>query len=92
MKPGSSLARLLARKRAVRNKSDLSRLTPRKILAWARIHRDRIGRWPTAQSGPVLDAPGETWNGINLALWQGLRGLPGGSSLSGLVHKHQGRI
>jgi hypothetical protein len=92
LKPGSSLARLLARRRGVRNKSDLPRLTTRKILAWARVHRDRIGRWPTAQSGPVLEAPGETWKGINLALWEGLRGLPGGSSLSGLVHKRRGRI
>jgi hypothetical protein len=74
LKPGSSLARLLAQKRGVRNKADLPRLTPRKILAWARTHRERIGRWPTAQSGPVLEAPGETWGGINLALWQGLRG------------------
>jgi hypothetical protein len=32
-----------------------------------------------------MDAPGETWRGINLALLQGLRGLPGGSSLHGLL-------
>jgi len=38
-----------------------------------------------APNGPLVDAPGETSNGINQALWQGLRGLPGGSSLSKLL-------
>src|SRR5262249_31009084 len=30
--------------------------------------------------GPVLDAPGLTWRGINGALRKGYRGLPGGPS------------
>jgi hypothetical protein len=85
LRGGSSLARLLARERGVRNKSDLPRLTPRKILVWARGHRERTGKWPTCGSGPVLDVPGETWNGVNQALYLGLRGLPGRSSLSRLI-------
>jgi hypothetical protein len=36
-----------------------------------------------------MDAPGETWRGIDQALLQGLRGLPGGSSLTKLLK--QGR-
>jgi hypothetical protein len=85
LKPESSLARLLARWRGVRNNSDLPRLTPRKILAWAHGHFVRTGKWPTCESGPVLGVPGETWHGINLALYMGHRGLPGGSSLSRLI-------
>jgi hypothetical protein len=37
----------------------------------------------------VLDAPGETWKGINQALWAGNRGLPGGDSLARLLRRHR---
>ena len=36
-------------------------------------------------SGPVAEAPEETWRAVNMALAQGHRGLPGGSSLSRLL-------
>jgi hypothetical protein len=78
---GASLARLLARRRGVRNRADLPRLTCTVIVGWARAHRRRTGRWPTRASGAVLEAPGETWAGVEAALRQGYRGLPGGSSL-----------
>ena len=81
----SSLAQLLAKHRGVRNKADLPRLTERAILAWARAYHKRTGRWPTDISGPVQAAPGETWKAVNLALFQGLRGLTGGSSLYQLL-------
>jgi hypothetical protein len=35
-------------------------LTDELILAWAGAHKARTGRWPTAASGPVAGAPGET--------------------------------
>jgi len=45
---------------------------------------------PRDSSGPVEDAPGETWKAIDVALHEGLRGLPGGSSLHALlVHYRQ---
>jgi hypothetical protein len=69
----------------VRNDADLPRLIRRKILKWADHHFNRTGKWPTCESGPVADAPGETWSAVNLALWQGFRGLPGGSSLATLL-------
>ena len=49
-------------------------------------HRRRTGRFPTVDSGrsPELDAD---WRSVNMALSQGLRGLPGGSSLSREVAK-----
>jgi hypothetical protein len=76
-----SLAQLLAQRRGVRNVKDLARLKIHNILAWARAHHERTGKWPTYLSGPVLDAPGETWGAIHRALYAGGRGFPGGSSL-----------
>jgi hypothetical protein len=60
-------------------------LTEAQVLAWADAHRARTGRWPSAQSGAIADAPGETWQAVNRALARGGRGLPGGASLAQLL-------
>jgi hypothetical protein len=78
---GSSLPQLLADARGARNRAAVPKLTVAQILRWARAHKRRTGRWPSVVSGPIPEAPGETWNAVNLALHQGARGLPGGSSL-----------
>jgi hypothetical protein len=83
---GTTLAQLLAEERGVRNRKRLPAYTEAKILAWAEAHRRRTGRLPTAYSGPIMDAPGETWRAVEVALRQGRRGLPGGSSLYQLLH------
>jgi hypothetical protein len=57
---GDSLARLLDRRRGVRNVRGLPPLTEGVILAWADRHRRRTGWWPRIDSGPVAGAPGET--------------------------------
>jgi hypothetical protein len=88
---GSSLARLLAQERGARNHLARPRLTRKGILAWARAHFERTGAWPTQHSGPVADAPEETWTAVNLALQRGGRGLPGGSSLPRLLAKLKGK-
>jgi hypothetical protein len=82
---GSSLARLLAEHRGVRNKKQFPRLTEEQILAWADAHRERTGKWPTRASGPIADAPGETWQAVEMGLYRGQRGFPGGSSLAQLL-------
>lgn len=88
---GSSLARLLAEQRGVRNMADLPSLSIEQILAWADIHFERTGQWPKSESGgPILEAPGETWKGVQMALVKGRRGLPGGSSLPQLLAEHRG--
>lgn len=69
---------------------DLPRLEVRRILAWADAHLARTGVWPTEQSGPIADAPGETWMAIHKALYDGTRGLRGGSSLFRLLARHRG--
>ncbi len=85
----SSLAQLLDERRGVRNKQNLTPLTEEQILQWLDSHKLRTGRWPTKQSGPISDAPGETWANVNAALVQGLRTLPGGSSLARLLAENR---
>jgi hypothetical protein len=87
---GSSLARLLAQRRGVRNSQDLPPLTRETILAWADAHHRRTGAWPSLESGPIADAPGERWNAVDQALRQGGRGLAGGSSLAQLLAQERG--
>src|SRR5438045_3355950 len=58
---GLSLAKLLSRYRDVRNRKALRPYTIHQILLWADRHQERTGAWPTARSGAVVDAPGETW-------------------------------
>jgi hypothetical protein len=82
---GSSLARLLAEHGRKRNRRELPPLTIEQILSWADAEVHRIQRWPTAESGPVLEAPEETWKCLNRALRHGSRGLPGGTSLARLI-------
>jgi hypothetical protein len=88
---GSSLAKVLAEYRGVRNPRDLPRLLLEDVLAWADEHRRRTGRWPTARSGPIPGAPlGETWGTVDTALRDGLRGLPGRLSVARLLAWHRG--
>jgi hypothetical protein len=87
---GSSLAQLLAEFRGKRNRKALPPYTIRQILAWADAHHRRTDRWPTARSGPIPEAPGETWSAVQSALEAGIRGLRGGSSLPKLLAKHRG--
>jgi hypothetical protein len=87
---GSSLARLLAHHRGVRNRMDLPNFTVDQILAWADAHHARTGEWPTHQSGPIPESPGDTWAAVRGALNSGARGLPGGSSLARLLTEQRG--
>jgi hypothetical protein len=66
-------------------------LTVAQILAWADAHHRRTGRWPGLNSGPVEEAPRETWRAISQALRNGFRGLPGGSSLVQLLAQERDR-
>jgi hypothetical protein len=86
---GTSLPSLLAEHRGKRNKSALPPLTVGGILAWADAHRTRTGEWPGVLSGPIPEAPGESWRAVNLSLYKGLRGLPGGDSLARLLRRRR---
>jgi hypothetical protein len=88
---GSSLQRLLTRKGGVRHPSEPPKLTVESILAWADAHYARTRIWPGASSGPVVDAPGETWRAVHAALVGGRRGLPGGTTLPRFLAEHRGK-
>lgn len=90
---GSSLARLLAEHRGVRNIQDLPALTVRQVLAWADAHRERTGRWPRLADSraEIPDGAGETWGTVIAAAATGRRGLPGGSSFWDLLRRYRGR-
>jgi hypothetical protein len=81
---GSSLPRLLARRRGARNRGALPAFRLDDIRRWAQAHQARTGRWPTADTGKVLEAPDETWKGVEMALYKGHRGLPGRLTLARL--------
>src|SRR5262249_34461391 len=87
---GSSLAKLLAEHRGVRNRKGLPPLSEAQILGWADAFHERSGTWPTAKSGPITDAPGETWLPVQMALRNGTRGLASGSSLALLLAEKRG--
>src|SRR2546422_791984 len=69
------LHRALAEHRGAPYRWKGSRLTVRQVLAWARAYRRRTGKWPAQRSGPIAEAPDETWQGIDAALRYGRRGL-----------------
>ena len=87
---GTSLSRLLHERRGARTQGYLMGYTIRGILAWADAHYQRTGHWPSARSGLIPDAPGENWCMVTMALHQGHRGLPGGSSLAQLLSEKRG--
>jgi len=83
-----TLARLLAKRRGVRNSEYPPLLTEAQIVKWAKLHHKRTGKWPKENSGPIVDAVGETWAAIDLALRKGKRrGTPGGDSLPKLLNR-----
>jgi pyrroloquinoline quinone (PQQ) biosynthesis protein C len=89
---GSTLAQLLQSHRGFRNIHDLPPLSEEQIIVWAEAHYRRMGQWPKKDSGSIESAPGETWNGVQIALIRGRRGLPGGSSLARLIKEHRSNL
>jgi hypothetical protein len=65
-------------------------LTLEQILSWADAHFARTGAWPTVGTGPVSEAPGQSWRSLDYALRYGRRGLPGGDSLPRLLDRCRG--
>lgn len=90
LRGGSSLAKLLSGKFQVRNVRHVPSLTIDEILSWADSHKKRTGEWPTLKSGSLVEAPGETWLGIDSALRSGSRGLSQVSSLAKLLDEKRG--
>jgi hypothetical protein len=75
--------------RGVRNRKRPPGLTVEQILVWCDSYHERTGTWPVVLGGPIDDAQGETWTGVDQALGKGQRGLPGGSSLAKVLSEHR---
>jgi hypothetical protein len=84
---GSSLGQLLHARRGKRLARLIPKLTEAQVVAWARAHYARTGKWPTKKSGAIPDTQ-DTWCAVNIALHRGKRGLPGGDTLSRLLARH----
>jgi hypothetical protein len=88
---GTTLARLLAERAGKRSHLGLPRLSEEQILAWADAYRAHTGAWPAARHVAIADTdPLEVWANVNHALSQGMRGLPGGTSLARLLAERRG--
>jgi hypothetical protein len=86
--PGhGSLARFLAKEFGVRNPKSPPALFVSPVIKWAKAWRSRTGKLPTHTSGPIPEAPGETWGGVHAAFCRGARRLPK-SSLYRVMHQH----
>ena len=68
------------------------RLSADEVLAWGSAFFGRIGDWPNHTSGPIPEAPGETWLLIAAALARGLRGLPCSGTLARFFSERRGRF
>jgi hypothetical protein len=86
---GSSLAKLLAADRGVRNRSEHPRYNEEMILEWCDGFHARHGTWPKATSGAVEDAPGETWAAVVAALSGASRGITRKLSLANLLQERR---
>lgn len=83
---GSSLAEILSEAYGAPLKINKKQTSEAEIVCLAKNHFTSNGYWPNKQSGPVHDGhPGDTWRNYDYSLREGLRGLPGGSSLAKLL-------
>lgn len=80
----------MARTRGVRNGTAFPTLPAEQHLDWMDTYRERAERWPTTEAGTIPEAGGQTWRAVDAVLRQGLRGLPGGSSLARLLSERRG--
>ncbi|MDO8565192.1 MAG: DEAD/DEAH box helicase family protein [bacterium] len=90
LRGGSSIAKLLQEKRGKRNKANLPNITVDEILNWADFYYKSHKEWPTRKSGEVKQSGGVSWEAVDTFLVQGIRGLPGNSSLAKLLSEKRG--
>ena len=82
----SSLSKLLTEHFGARYNPQLAQLSVKQILNWVDSYYQRLNRWPSRKSGPILGAPGGiTWGAIDSRLRLGGRGLSGGMTLAKLL-------
>ena len=89
---GLTLHKLLLKYRGEAARLRRPVLTIEQILAWADVHHQRTGRWPTSRSDHIHGTKAETWHAVAGCMYYGCRGLPRGLSLSKLLTKYRGPL
>lgn len=66
------------------------KLTEKKIMHWANVHKRKKGCLPNRHSGPIMhpSAAPDTWADAHSALLLGLRGLHGGKTLEEMLSSY----
>src|SRR5262249_15782909 len=72
-------------------RGQLRDLSADEIIDWADGFFAGNGDWPNFKSGPIPEAPGETWLAITAALQFGRRGFSPGGTLARLFAAERGR-
>ena len=85
----TSLGRLLAEHRQIRNRTNIPVLSDEIILLWVDRYFARYGEWPSRKSGEV-DGTDENWANVDQIINHGSRGVTQERSLSAFLAKHRG--
>lgn len=93
--PGKScLVKLIKEKLGIRSYHNPPALPTQLIIDWITLFINKYERKPNMSDGNIEFAEGEyageTWSGVNAALWRGGRGQPGKSSLASLIQENFG--
>lgn len=83
-----TLADFIERYFGQRNRRHLPKMSESQIHTWIKNWHSRWGKFPSLNSGPIPNSGGETWLKVNRDLLDGLRGLPGKSSLAQFLTRH----
>jgi hypothetical protein len=83
-----AIERLVAKRRVPNALNKPADLSIAQILRWADTYFKVHGRWPTAKSRGLRMGPTVSWRIIEEALRLGMRGLPGGKSLEGVLEEN----
>ena len=87
---GLTLAKIIADRFGVRNQTNLPSLSVSIVREMVKEWKKQKGEFPRSDSGEIPGSNGETWGSIDSALYNGCRGLPGGSSLPRFLAEHFG--
>lgn len=88
-----SLSKILTERFGEEYNPQLAQLSVEQILNWADVYHQRMNKWPSRKSGPILDAPGKvTWGAIDSRLRLGGRGLSGGITLAKLLDERRRNV
>ena len=97
--PGGYTLSDLRQKNGLCDPYEFGQVSENKIISWMRQFEEKTGKWPKQSDKEVWEKDEEgkwraiprlNWSALELWLRQGMRGLPGGSTVSQLRKRHFG--